>query len=139
MWTCWIFKQAIVAYQEHELGGWKTGSMAKHLRRCRRCQAELEQLRRVTQLLRSLPLGSRPPAYWPQAIARLDAKRREQPPVRPSSLWLEYGSGLLENPAQAMLPAVLLGTVLIATLAVFGLEEKAFTLFSAYLLPLVLD
>lgn len=139
MWRCRFVKRGLAAYQDGQLRGRRLQYTERHLDRCARCRAELEELRRVTHLLRALPPPSRPQTYWPLAIQRLHEKLQELPRANAGPRWLDAVSGVLENPMRALVPVTLVGAVLLVTVVAFDLEEAVVTLFSAYVLPLVLD
>jgi anti-sigma factor RsiW len=136
---CWSIRRVLGVYQDGALGHRRTQHVARHLRACPACQRELLELQRVTRLLHSLPIPSRPSEYWPGALLRLQRKiqRRPRPPVR--SGWLDYLTWSPENPAQALVPVALVGMALFGTVTFLGLEDEAFVFFTSYLLPIVLQ
>jgi len=139
MKMCWSIRRGLVAYQDGTLGQRRAQRVARHLPTCPTCQRELLELQRVTRLLHSLPAPSRPSAYWPGALRRLQGKIQQQPrdPVRSS--WFDYLTYSSENPAQALVSVALVGMALFGTVTFLGLEDEAFIFFTSYLLPIVLQ
>lgn len=136
--TCWSSRGALAAYHDGALSERKARKLERHLRTCPRCQNELVELRLVTGLLHAMPEPTRPEGYWQVALERV--RRNIQARSHPSrrSL-LEQLRGFSQSPAQALLPAMLLGVALINALLILGLEEETFTFLTSYLLPLVLE
>lgn len=139
MWRCWWTRRALSAYHDGELSGWSARYVEQHVRACVACGQELDDLRRVAEVLRSLPGPSRPHTYWPQAQRMLQGKIRQVSRARAEARAFDYLTWMLDNPVLAMLPVTVLGVLLVVTLTVLELEQGAVTLFSVYLLPLILD
>ena len=137
MVTCWLAKRVLVTYDEGELEPTKAHRLETHLRGCPRCQSELQQLRQVNLLLRSLPVPSRSERYWPQAMQQLRGKIQQLPQTTTSPLFGRF-DGFVESLPRALLPMTLVGAALINAVAILGLEEETLSLFSSYILPLVL-
>ena len=134
MWMCWVTQKSLTAYADGELGNRTTRRIAGHLRICPCCQSHVKELRQVDHLLHTLPSPVRAPDYWPQAFAGLRTKIRGRPH---SPRWPigELFSTLLENPAQAIIPATMIGAALIQTLTFLGVEEEAFGFVAQCLFP----
>jgi anti-sigma factor RsiW len=85
--TCLLTRRRIGAYLDGALENGAAQSTAKHLRSCRTCQREAEQLRRVRALLqRTLGLGVRPAepdwsGFWPGVVRGIEAARGRPTPV----------------------------------------------------------
>ena len=88
-------------------------------------------------LLHTLPTPARPPDYWPQALASVRENIRRQPGSsrRPLS---DYCAALLENPAQALIPATVVGAALLQTVVFLGVEEEVLAVAATYFFPLLL-
>jgi anti-sigma factor RsiW len=138
MWSCWTVRKALTAYQDGELRHGKAQRIEDHLRTCAPCHRELEELQRVTILLRTVREPSREPGYWPQAFIRLRGKIQRLPPV-PRAPLLQHLRRILQSPALALIPVALMGAALANTLVFLGLEQEACAFLSSYLLPIVLD
>ena len=139
MKMCWSTRRILSAYQDGALGHRRAQQVGRHLHTCPACQRELQELQRVTRLLHSLPIPSRPSEYWPGALLQLQRKiqQRPRPPVR--SGWLGYLTCSLDNPAQALVSVALVGMALFGTVTFLGLEDEAYIFFTSYLLPIVLQ
>jgi anti-sigma factor RsiW len=138
MMICWLARRVLIAYQDGEIKPRKARRLEAHVRVCPRCQQELQQLRQVNLLLRSLSVRSRSERYWPQAVQRLRGKLQ---PLSQSTMppLLSRPGGLVESLPRSLLPMTLVCAALIDALAILGLEEEAWIFLSAYILPLVLD
>jgi anti-sigma factor RsiW len=134
---CWA-SGALIAYLDGELQSRERHRLEAHLRGCPRCQSELQQLRQVNLLLRSLPVPSRSEWYWPEATQQLHRKMQPLAQTITSPLLARFG-GFADSLPRALLPITLVGAALINTLAILGLEEEALIFCSSYILPLVLD
>jgi anti-sigma factor RsiW len=137
MWMCWATRKNLTAYHDGQLGNRAAARLAAHLRVCPRCQRQVEVRRQLDLLLHTLPIPSRPPDYWPRALAGV----REKIHGHPRSPWwslCDYCSTLLEHPAQALIPATMIGAALVQTLVFLGVEEDALAFVATYLFPLAL-
>lgn len=134
---CRAAERHITAYLDRELAPKKARWVEGHFRTCPSCRKEVEELRRLTSLLRSLPAPSRAQGYWPQAIVKLRLRVQGLPRPARAPL-LERFLGVLEHPIQALVPATLFLVALIKTLAILELEEEATAWFSSSLLPFLL-
>jgi len=93
--TCFLTRRRIGAYLDEALEDGQAQSIAKHLSRCSRCQAEAENIRRVRALLQrtlSLVQSRVEPdwsGFWPGIVRGIeDAKHRQAPaPVRARGSW----------------------------------------------------
>ncbi len=138
MKSCWLARGSLAAYLDGELAHRSAQRVESHVRICPRCQGELDELRRMTLLLRSLPRPVRPNEYWPYAIQELRSKIQRLPRQTRYSP-LDRFREVLEHPSQALIPVALVCVAIVNTLVILGLEEEAFAIFSSYLLPIVLD
>jgi anti-sigma factor RsiW len=139
MKMCWSIRRVLGAYQDRALGHRRAQRVARHLHTCPACQREVQALQRVTHLLHSLPRPSRPPAYWPGALQQLGRQIRQRPPEPVKPAWFDYLRGSSENPAHALVSVALVGVALFGTVTFLGLEDEAFSFFTSYLLPLMLQ
>ena len=136
--TCWQARRVLAAYHDGELEPGKTERLEAHIRTCPHCQRESAQLRQMRLLLRSLVGPSEPEPYWAQAFQQLREKIHPLPPHAPYSTLGRFGE-LVDSLPRAWLPATLAGAALINSLVGLGLEEEAFTFFSSYIFPFILD
>jgi anti-sigma factor RsiW len=136
--TCWQARRALVAYHDGELEPGKAERLEAHIMTCPHCQRESAQLRQMRLLLRSLvgPLEAVP--YGPQAFQQLCERIQQLPSYAPYSTCSRFGE-LVDSFPRAWLPATLAGAALINGLVGLGLEEEAFTFFSSYIFPFILD
>jgi anti-sigma factor RsiW len=134
--SCWA-RKTLTVYLDDELTSRQRQKFEAHLRGCPRCQRELQQLRQVNQLLRSMPTRERSEQYWLQTLQQLRGKLQPLPAIARSPLSVRF-AGLVESLPSTLLPLMLLGAALINALAILGFEEEAVIFFSSYILPLVL-
>ena len=135
---CWLVRRRLTAYLDREVGQATAVAIERHLGTCAPCGAELEAIRRVTHLLRSIEPPSRAAGYWPCADQRLQEKIQALPgPARYPTL--HRFCELIESPYAALIPLTLICAAIINTLGVLGLEEEVVSFVSSYLLPIALD
>lgn len=137
MQPCRVARKSFTAYLDQELTPRKTRWVEWHLQTCEVCRKELEELHRMTLLLRSLPGPSRPEAYWPLTLQNLRWKIQGLPRPPRFPLFQRF-RGLLESPSQVLVPATLFFVALLNSLAVLDLEEEALVFFASYLFPFIL-
>lgn len=134
---CRSVQGRLAAYLDRELDPRRERWVEDHVGICPACQRELNQLRRTTLLLRSLPFPSRAEEDWQEALRAFRGKieARHRPPRFP---FLRPCQALLEDPLLVLAPTILFLLALVDALTLLDLEEEALAWFSSYLLPFLL-
>ncbi len=110
-------RTSLSGYADDRLPAWRRALLGYHLGRCTRCAVRLAELRGVTRVLRSLPVGPGPSKALLGRLLAIDG--HAEPPAPPSQAAAGDADGLpVHRPARAgpggtgvlVLAVVLLGT-----------------------------
>jgi anti-sigma factor RsiW len=124
MRRCRSKRKRLVAYLDAELPPRQLSRLETHLQTCQTCQAAMERLRHVSDVLRHLRSPERSEAYWEQQLLRFRTKfHTREEPRQPLRIWT--WQWILTRPLQTLAPAIcLLAVATVQVMDLLGLDGQ---------------